>query len=70
MKNPTISIKVLNETTIQISTYKLAKNVFLSQEETSFSDNYFDLLPNEKQIIKLSKPVKDVKVMSLFDTMK
>ena len=70
LKNPTISIKVLNKTTIQISTYKLAKNVFLSQEETSFSDNYFDLLPNEKRIIKLSKPVKDVKVMSLFDTMK
>jgi beta-mannosidase len=70
LKNPTISIKVLNETTIQISTYKLAKNVFLSQEETSFSDNYFDLLPNEKRIIKLSKPVKGVKVMSLFDTMK
>ncbi|WP_329805832.1 beta-mannosidase [Flavobacterium facile] len=70
LKNPTISIKVLNETTIQISTYKLAKNVFLSQEETSFSDNYFDLLPNEKRIIKFSKPVKDVKTMSLFDTMK
>jgi beta-mannosidase len=70
LKNPTISIKVVNETTIQISTYKLAKNVFLSQEETSFSDNYFDLIPNEKRIIKISKPVKDVKVMSLFDTMK
>jgi beta-mannosidase len=70
LKKPTISIKVLNETTIQISTYKLAKNVFLSQEETSFSDNYFDLLPNEKRIIKISKPVKDVKMMSLFDTMK
>lgn len=70
LKNPTISIKVLNKTTIQISTYKLAKNVFLSQEGSSFSDNYFDLLPNEKRVIKISKPVKDIKVMSLFDTMK
>lgn len=70
LKNPIISIKVLNKTTIQISTYKLAKNIYLSQEETSFSDNYFDLLPNEKRIIKISKPVKDIKVISLFDMMK
>ena len=70
LKNPTISIKVLNKTTIQISTYKLAKNVFLSQEETSFSDNYFDLLPNEKRIVKISKPVNEISAISLFDTMK
>ena len=70
LKTPTISIKVLNETTIQISTNKLAKNVFLSQEETSFNENYFDLLPNEKRIITTSKPAINVKVMSLFDTMK
>jgi beta-mannosidase len=70
LKTPTISIKVLNETTIQISTNKLAKNVFLSQEETSFNENYFDLLPNEKRIITISKPAINVKVMSLFDTMK
>lgn len=70
LKTPTISIKVLNETTIQISTNKLAKNVFLSQEETSFNENYFDLLPNEKRIITISKPAINVKVTSLFDTMK
>ncbi len=71
LEKPNIQIKKINEQTIEISTDVLAKNVFLSAEnEPSFSDNYFDLLPYENRIIKISKPVKDVKVISLFDTMK
>ena len=71
LQKPSVAIKRINEQTIEISTNVLVKNVFLSAEsETLFSDNYFDLLPNEKRIIKLSKPVKDIKVTSLFDTMK
>ena len=71
LEKPTIQIKKISDQTIVITTDKLAKNVFLSSEnETFFSDNYFDVLPNEKRIIQLSKPAKDIKVMSLFDTMK
>ena len=39
-------------------------------ENLPFEDNYFDLLPNEKRVIKLSKPVQNIKVKSLFDTIK
>lgn len=71
LQKPTIKIKKINNQTIEISTDILAKNIFLSAEnEPFFSDNYFDLLPNEKRIIEISKHVKDIKVISLFDTMK
>ena len=68
---PNIQIKNIDEVTIEISTDVLAKDVFLSSEnDTFFEDNYFDLLPKEKRIVKLSKPVQNIKVKSLFDTMK
>lgn len=71
LAKPNIQIKVLDELTIEISSDVLAKDVFLfSENEVFFEDNYFDLLPNEKRIIKLSKPVQNIKVKSLFDTMK
>lgn len=66
-----IQIRTIDELTIEISSDVLAKDVFLSSEnDTFFDDNYFDLLPNEKRIVKLSKAVKEIKVKSLFDTMK
>lgn len=72
LENPEIKIEYLPNNEIKISTKKFAKNIYLSQEDTFFSNNYFDLLPEPYQtkIIKLSKPAKDIKVMSLFDTMK
>lgn len=71
LEKPTIQIKKIGEQTIEISTDVLAKNIFLSAEnEPFFSDNYFDLLPNEKRIIKISKPIKNIKMISLLDTMK
>jgi beta-mannosidase len=69
LQKPNIQIRNIDEVTIEISTDVLAKNVFLSSEnKTFFEDNYFDLLPNEKRIIKLSKAAKEIKVKSLFDT--
>ena len=71
MTEPEIKIKTIDELTVAISTNVLAKNVFLSSEnEVFFEYNYFDLLPNEKRIIKLSKSIKSIKVKSLFDTTK
>lgn len=71
LTKPTIQITKLDETTIEITSDVLAKNVFLSaDEDVFFSDNYFDVLPNQKVIVKLSKPLKTIKVKSLFDTLK
>ena len=71
LQKPNIQIRNIDEVTIEISTDVLAKNVFLSSEnEVFFEDNYFDVLPNEKRVIKLSKVAKEIKVKSLFDTMK
>jgi beta-mannosidase len=71
LQKPNIQIKILNDVMIEISSDVLAKDVFLSSEnEVFFEDNYFDLLPNEKRIIKLSKAAKEIKVKSLFDAMK
>lgn len=65
---PTIKIKKISETEIEISTDVLAKDVYLIGD-THFSDNFFDLLPKTSKKIKLSKPLEKVEVMSLWDTM-
>lgn len=67
LSKPTITIKKIDDLTIEISTNILAKNVFLSAEnDVYFNDNYFDLMPNEKRTIKMSKSAA-LKVKSLFD---
>jgi beta-mannosidase len=68
LQNPNISIRNIDELTLEVSSKVLAKNVFLSADApVHFSDNYFDLLPNEKKIIKLSKKSSNIQVKSLFD---
>ncbi len=65
---PTIQIKKIDDLTIEITTDVLAKNIFLSSDNNIFfSDNYFDLLPDQNLKIKLSNPVNNIKVKSLFD---
>ena len=56
LQKPTIYFKYLNKNQIEISSDKLAKNVYLRTDNKSyqFEDNYFDLLPNEKKIIQIS----------------
>lgn len=71
LTKPNIQIRKIDVLTYEVSSDVLAKNVYLSSEqETFFSDNYFDILPNQKIEIKLSKPVQKIEVKSLFDTMK
>ncbi|WP_343608097.1 beta-mannosidase [Chryseobacterium oranimense] len=67
LTKPTIKIKKISSTEIEISTDVLAKDIYL-MGDTHFSDNFFDLLPNTSKKIKLSKPVENIKVMSLWDT--
>ncbi|MBC7845606.1 MAG: glycoside hydrolase family 2 protein [Flavobacterium sp.] len=56
-----VKMKQISDTTIELSTTKMAKSVwlFLPNVDNAFSDNYFDLLPNEKKIIEVK--TKDLK---------
>ena len=70
IQKPTLRINPIDATTFEVSTDVLAKNVFLSSDENVFfSDNFFDLLPNQKKIITVSKEIKKVNSTSLFDTL-
>ncbi|MDR6403465.1 MULTISPECIES: glycosyl hydrolase 2 galactose-binding domain-containing protein [Chryseobacterium] len=68
LPKPTIKIKKISSTEIEISTDVLAKDVYLVGD-THFSDNFFDLLPKTSKKIKLSKPLGKFEVMSLWDVM-
>ncbi|MCI3938716.1 glycoside hydrolase family 2 protein [Chryseobacterium aahli] len=68
LTKPNIKIKKISPTEIEISTGVLAKDVYL-MGDTHFSDNFFDLLPKTSKRIKLSKAVKKIESMSLWDTM-
>ena len=60
---------------LEIQTEKLAKDVFLSFEDSrgSFSDNFFDLMPGEKKIVVyktdelMSDPGSRISVRTLSD---
>jgi beta-mannosidase len=74
LQKPAINFKYLNSNQIEISSDKLAKNVFLNTNNgfLKFEDNYFDLLPNEKKIIQFTesfspKILPKIKVKTLFD---
>ncbi|PKF73248.1 beta-mannosidase [Chryseobacterium sp. PMSZPI] len=69
LPQPTITIKKLSPTEIEISTDVLAKDVYLIGD-THFSDNFFDLLPNTSRKINLTKPLEKIEVMSLWNTLK
>jgi beta-mannosidase len=70
LAKPTITINKLDDLTIELTSDVLAKNVSLSTDEnTHFSDNYFDVLPNQIYRINLSKPSENIKVKTLFDTL-
>jgi beta-mannosidase len=69
LSKPNIKIRKISPTEIEISTDVLAKDIYLIGD-THFSDNFFDLLPGTSKRITLSKPLENVKVMSLWDVMK
>uniref|UniRef100_UPI0040492155 glycoside hydrolase family 2 protein n=1 Tax=Flavobacterium sp. TaxID=239 RepID=UPI0040492155 len=71
MEKPYIIIKQLDDLTLEISTDFIAKNVFLtSDNQVFYDDNFFDLLANEKKIIKLSKKAENIRWKTLFEVMK
>lgn len=66
LSKPTLSIKKISPTEIEVSTDVLAKDVYLTGE-ANFSDNFFDMLPKTSKKIILSRPLEKVEVMSLWD---
>ncbi|MBP6039250.1 MAG: glycoside hydrolase family 2 protein [Flavobacterium sp.] len=69
LEKPTIELKIVGETLIELKTNTLAKNVYLEAKDTFFEENYFDLIPGIPKIIKTEKPTQEIKVLSLFDVM-
>lgn len=67
LEKPTIEIKIVGETLIEINTNTLVKNLYLQANDTFFKENFFDLLPGIPKIIKTDKPSTAIKLVSLFD---
>ena len=70
LEQPTIEVKIVGETLIEVKTNTFAKNVYLQSDGRFFNDNYFDLIPGIPKIIKTDRPTDNIIVKSLFDTMK
>ena len=70
LEQPTIEVKIVGETLIEVKTNTFAKNVYLQSDGRLFNDNYFDLIPGIPKIIKTDRPTDNIMVKSLFDTMK
>ena len=65
-----------NESKFEFSVYAVASLMELLRRQrdavgiTFFSDNYFDVLPNQSVKVTLSKPDESIQIKSLFDTLK
>ncbi len=70
LEQPTIEVKIVGETLIEVKTNTFTKNVHLQSDGRFFNDNYFDLIPGIPKIIKTDRPTDNIMVKSLFDTMK
>jgi beta-mannosidase len=67
LEKPTIEMKIVGETLIELKTNTLVKNLYLHSNDSFFKENYFDLLPGISKIIKTDKPSVNIKMVSLFD---
>ncbi|MCK3685375.1 glycoside hydrolase family 2 protein [Maribellus sp. YY47] len=71
IKKPTVEYNIQksdNGFDITLSTDRLAKNIYLQidDEEGYFSDNYFDLLPNEKLSVNLKTAISEEKLNEIL----
>ena len=70
---PYIQVQPINSTSFSITSNGFAKYVQLTMagKQVHYSNNYFDLLPNEKKIITMDTPIENVTnkvlVKTLFD---
>jgi len=72
LKKPKLTIENIDEFTLKIKTNTYTKNIYLEphNNEIIFSDNYFDLLPNEEKIIKTNKKIdgNKIEVTNLYES--
>ena len=79
LKQPSIKTTIVQQAdgfAIQLQTNTLAKSVYLSlpNGDDNFSDNFFDLVPNEKVTVRvktklsLTELTNNLSVISLFDS--
>ena len=67
LEKPTIEMKIVGETLIELKANTLVKNLYLQSNDSFFKENYFDLMPGIPKIIKTDKPSVNIKMVSLFD---
>lgn len=70
LTKPTISINKIDAKTYEISADVLAKDVMIESGEAKPSDNFFDLLPGKKKMVKFNLPVNEIGLKTLNDIQK
>jgi beta-mannosidase len=70
LNKPTIQAIQIDKNTLELISDTLAVGIYLQSDEVVFDNNYFDLLPNQKKVVKTSDFVQNLKIKSLVDTVK
>jgi len=65
LPKPNITYRFIDTNRVEISAAALAKDVFIQGEGMEFEDNFVDLLPNEKRILKFKGKKGVLKIKSL-----
>lgn len=68
LKKPTIQAIQIDKNTIELISDTLAVGIYLQDDEVVFDTNYFDLLPNQKKVVKTSDYVKKLEIKSLYES--
>jgi len=67
LPKPNITYRFIDKNHLELSTTTLAKDVFIQGEGIELEDNFVDLLPNEKRILKFKGKKGDLKIKCLND---
>lgn len=67
LQKPTITYKYIDKNHVELSTNTLAKDVFVKGEGIEFEDNFIDLLPGKKRIIRFKGNKSTLKIKPLND---
>ncbi|MBS1573016.1 MAG: glycoside hydrolase family 2 protein [Bacteroidetes bacterium] len=66
---PNFTFNKIDDKTLEITTDKLAKDVYFNNKFGNLSDNYFDISPGEKKIITAEQKIKITDWKSLYDVL-
>jgi beta-mannosidase len=68
LKKPTFQVNQMDKNTIEVTSDVVAVGIYLQADGVIFDKNYFDLLPNQKKIVKTSDYVKNLKIKTLHES--